>query len=83
MCGRFTYRLTWREIYELYRLTVPESPGRNLQARYNICPTTTIDVIFQRDPKAPIQIALDDVRCPRCNGHARTRIAGLSKYPSI
>ena len=26
MCGRFTYRLTWREVYELYRLTMPELP---------------------------------------------------------
>jgi len=39
--------------------------------------------VKRRDPKAPIQIALDDVRCPRCNGHGRTRVAGLSKYPSI
>jgi putative SOS response-associated peptidase YedK len=48
MCGRFTYRLTWREIYELYRLTMPELPGRNLQARYNICRTTTIDAVIER-----------------------------------
>ena len=47
MCGRFTCRLTWREIYELYRLTVPASPERNVQARYNICPTTTIDTVAQ------------------------------------
>jgi putative SOS response-associated peptidase YedK len=51
MCGRFTYRLTWREIYQLYRLTMPELPGRNLQARYNVCPTTTIDAVIQRDAK--------------------------------
>lgn len=39
--------------------------------------------VKRRDPKAPIQIVLDDVRCSRCNGHGRTRIAGLSRYPSI
>ena len=39
MCGRFTNRLTWRDIVELYRLTAPASPERNLPARYNICPT--------------------------------------------
>jgi putative SOS response-associated peptidase YedK len=49
MCGRFTYRLTWREIHQLYRLTAPATPERNLQARYNICPTTTIDVVIERD----------------------------------
>lgn len=43
MCGRFTNRLTWREIVALYRLTVPATPERNLPARYNICPTTSID----------------------------------------
>jgi hypothetical protein len=35
------------------------------------------------EPNAPIRIALDDVRCPRCNSHGRTRIAGLARYPSI
>jgi putative SOS response-associated peptidase YedK len=39
MCGRFTNRLTWREIVALYRLSVPAMPERNLPARYNICPT--------------------------------------------
>jgi hypothetical protein len=38
--------------------------------------------VKRRDPKAPIQIALDDVRCPRCNGHGRTRIAKLAQFPS-
>jgi hypothetical protein len=51
MCGRFTYRLTWREIVAHYRLTAPATPERNLQARYNICPTTTIDAVIERDAK--------------------------------
>ncbi len=46
MCGRFTRKYTWRELYELYRLT---SPASNLQPRYNICPTTTIDTVISRD----------------------------------
>ena len=37
----------------------------------------------RRDPDAPIRLALNDVRCPRCNGHGRTRIVGLSRYPSV
>jgi putative SOS response-associated peptidase YedK len=51
MCGRFTNRLTWREIVALYRLTVPANPERNLPARYNICPTTTIDAVVEREGK--------------------------------
>jgi putative SOS response-associated peptidase YedK len=46
MCGRLTHSYTWRELVELYRLT---QPPRNLQPRYNIAPTTTIDVIRARD----------------------------------
>ena len=42
MCGRFTQSYTWRELVELYRLT---QPARNLRPRYNIGPTTTIDVV--------------------------------------
>jgi putative SOS response-associated peptidase YedK len=44
MCGRSTYKLTWEEIVALYRLTL-DQPPRNTQARYNVCPTTTIDTI--------------------------------------
>jgi putative SOS response-associated peptidase YedK len=45
MCGRFTQAYTWQELVALYRLTVP---AINLQPRYNIAPTTTIDVIIPR-----------------------------------
>jgi hypothetical protein len=44
MCGRSTYKLTWEEIVRLYRLTL-EQPPVNTQARYNVCPTTTIDTV--------------------------------------
>ena len=38
MCGRFTQAYTWQE----------QVPGINLQPRYNIAPTTTIDTIIPR-----------------------------------
>jgi len=47
---------------------------------------TVIDLdltVKRRDPDAPIREALNDVRCPRCNGHGRTRIVGLARNPSI
>jgi len=46
MCGRFTQAYTWRELVALYRLTVPAS---NLEPRYNVAPTTTIDAITSRE----------------------------------
>jgi putative SOS response-associated peptidase YedK len=42
MCGRFTQKYTWQELVNLYRLG--QAP-RNIQPRYNITPTTIIDVI--------------------------------------
>ena len=51
MCGRFTNRLTWREIVALYRLSVPAQPDRNLPGRYYICPTDTIDAVVEQDGK--------------------------------
>ena len=48
MCGRSTYKLTWEEIARLYRLRL-DQPARNTQARYNVCPTTTIDTIVGHD----------------------------------
>jgi putative SOS response-associated peptidase YedK len=50
MCGRFTYKLTWDEIVRLYRLSL-DTPARNTQPRYNICPTTTIDTIVGEQGK--------------------------------
>ena len=41
MCGRFTQHYTWAEINAFLDLT---GPARNLRPRYNIAPTTTIDV---------------------------------------
>jgi len=48
MCGRSTYKLTWEEIVRLYRLTL-DQPPQNTRARYNVCPTTTIDTIVGKD----------------------------------
>jgi putative SOS response-associated peptidase YedK len=48
MCGRATYKLTWEEIVKLYRLTLDQPPV-NTRARYNVCPTTTIDTIVVQE----------------------------------
>src|ERR1044072_2472594 len=42
MCGRFTRNYTWAQIQAMYSLT---SPASNLQPRFNICPTDTVDVV--------------------------------------
>jgi len=49
------------------------------------CGTVTdLDLrVKPRDPDASIRVALSDVRCPRCNGHGRTRITALARQPSI
>lgn len=44
MCGRFTRNYTWRQIHEMYALTGAAS---NLQPRFNICPTTTVDAVVE------------------------------------
>ena len=47
MCGRFSQRYTWSEVHESEVhdfLRVIGSP-KNLWARYNIAPTTMIDVV--------------------------------------
>ena len=48
MCGRFTREYTWAQIHAMYSLT---SPASNLQPRYNICPTTTVDVVLSGEGK--------------------------------
>ena len=51
MCGRFTREYTWEDINRFSQpLTVPD-PIPNFQPRYNICPTTKIDAIAEREGK--------------------------------
>lgn len=54
MCGRFTSMYTWEELVRLYRLTEPYMI-RNLQPRYNICPTTMVDVVTELEGKRQIE----------------------------
>lgn len=42
MCGRFTQKLGWHEIRDLYEL---RGAVRNLQAHYNIAPTDKVEVV--------------------------------------
>ena len=42
MCGRFTQRYTWAELHDFLSVI---GPPKNLRPRYNIAPTTTIDVV--------------------------------------
>jgi putative SOS response-associated peptidase YedK len=48
MCGRFTQYYTWWQIWEMYNLF---PSATNLQPRYNVCPTTTIDTVISRKGK--------------------------------
>ena len=42
--------MTWEEIARLYQLTL-DQPAQNTRARYNVCPTTTIDTITESEGK--------------------------------
>lgn len=45
---------------------------------------TDLDLSMKpRDPEASVRVSLRDVKCPRCNGHGRPRVIGLSNSPSI
>jgi putative SOS response-associated peptidase YedK len=45
MCGRFTQAYTWAEVHAFLDVI---GPPRNLRPRYNIAPTTQIDVLRPR-----------------------------------
>jgi putative SOS response-associated peptidase YedK len=45
MCGRYTHRLTWQQIVNLYRLTLPEEPPEQLKPNYNVAPTHVMPII--------------------------------------
>ena len=39
MCGRATYKLTWKEIVQVYRLTL-DQPTVNTRVGYNVWPVS-------------------------------------------
>ncbi len=45
MCGRFTQHYTWEQVHAFLDVF---GPPRNLRPRYNIAPTTMIDVVRSR-----------------------------------
>src|ERR1019366_6251381 len=50
MCGCFTRNYTWAQIHAMYSLV---SSASNLQPRFNICPTTDVDVVIRGEgPRA-------------------------------
>ena len=66
MCGRFTHRYTWADIYRLYRLT---SPASNVQPSHNVCPTDTVNVVTSSQ----------DIRILQPMGWGLTRAGGRSR----
>ena len=45
MCGRYTHKLTWEQIVNLYRLTLPEEKPEKLGPNYNVAPTHVMPII--------------------------------------
>src|SRR5215813_8077827 len=46
MCGRYTHKLSWQQIVELYRLTLPEQPPESFKGEsYNVAPTDVMPII--------------------------------------
>lgn len=48
MCGRFTNRLTWQQLVDLYELS-GDQPALNLAPRYNIAPTQNVPVLCLKE----------------------------------
>lgn len=49
MCGRFTLKYSWAEMWEMYNLIRPEDQARNVRARHNIAPTQDVLYITEKD----------------------------------
>jgi putative SOS response-associated peptidase YedK len=45
MCGRYSYKLSWKQIVELYRLTLPEEQSETLRESYNVAPIHVMPII--------------------------------------
>ena len=59
MCGRFTAKLTWQQLHDLYEIAVPEprQDDLDLKPRYNIAPSQTVPVV-RLNPAGRRELAL-------------------------
>jgi len=74
MCGRFTQKYTWSEVHTFLNVF---GTSLNLRPRYNIAPTTTVDVVrldaqgrrelvsMRWGPRAHVVAESLDRACPR------------------
>lgn len=69
MCGRFTQRLSWEELHRLADLI---GRPRNLGPRYNIAPTTPIEVIRPAETSGNELVQMPGGLCPD-GGRSRSR----------
>src|SRR5665811_1699335 len=88
MCGRFTRNYTWAQIHAMYSLV---SPASNLQPRFNICPTTNVDVVIRGDDQRALvpmrwglipgwwKKPLTEMRLATFNARAETVLGGDEK----
>ena len=75
MCGRFTQKLTWRQIHDLYNLTAPTVP-LNLQPRYNL-----LDLV--REPYGgPYEKRAVNRRCCTARSKSLTSLCRLQSHPA-
>lgn len=54
MCSRFTQHYTWEEVHQFLSVFGDPATPRNLPPRYNVAPTTFIDVVTARVRKREI-----------------------------
>jgi len=54
MCGRSTHKLSWKQIVELYPLTLPEQPPENFVGEsHNVAPTHVMPIVRPQEwPRA-------------------------------
>ena len=45
MCGRYVLNLKFRQIVDLYRLTLPEEPPERMKENFNVAPTQVMPII--------------------------------------
>ncbi|MCW5734044.1 MAG: SOS response-associated peptidase [Enhydrobacter sp.] len=45
MCGRYTFNLTWQDLVNLYRLTLPEEKPERLKENFNVAPTHVMPIL--------------------------------------
>lgn len=79
MCGRYTLRHSWRQLHDLYRLTVDMDPVPDgAEPRYNAAPSQLLPIVGERGARRSVILSRWGMIPPWAEGPGDSKISTIN-----